>query len=985
MMKAIKTILISLILLAAASLNIFSEEGGIVDPLYNLAGSARILAMGNAFVGLADEPGAMFHNPAGLTQLKMRGIIFETQSFNDPSIQYTSLGYVAPLGKKGILNLGIYNLSVTGIEGRDEDNNITEKFSYQKTMTLIGAGWNCKKELSIGSNLLILNEKMLEKEASGFGVNVSFFYRPFNEFTVQINEAKDKADALLNSITSDLYKDLHEKLREGKFSEVLDMFPGVLSIDPLNPKAMHLAIKTSRKKKFQFSDTSIQPLIEFKNNLFETDNVIEAHYCTLIILTLLEKDERKNIDHQLKEINKSVLKLINDKEQYINELIENNDWDTAFYEIQKGEEITGFKARFIKLRFSLRDRVIKKKGKHFLKKIGYELYNQGMNNLEKNQVKEALIKFKAAIFLFDNFLDNRFTSGLTFENVVTPKIRLDQDYDEKPFALKFGIAYKFRTLNLNSSLQIEKTKELPVQALIGFEYLIFKERLGLRFGFNKDRLTGGFGVNIKNTTVDYAVTDTKLGINHKFSITYRFGKEYARSPIDLFNQGELFYQEKNYTEAIASWEEALKLDPTYTRPRERLVKVNKIIDKKVKALMESGEENYSNDNFTDAMKAFREVLTFRPNNFRANEYLIKLDAASRKYIASLEVEAKTAIASNDIQTALLKLNEILEIDPARKDIISKLNSLKKLRNIEINKGLAEVEQLIKSGNDAQALEMMEMLLKLDPQNKVLAKKFTKIKNEIVLKTETQQTLASIDHLLEARRFNEALSQVDNLIIKTGEIEQLIKKRSEIHDAKSKYLKELLIKANLIVSNKNYSKAIELYEQVLKVDPDNLEGQEQLFELRNKSVDSGKLRAYLSSAQNFFKKKEYVKAKKYVEKALQLDPGNAEAKLLKSRLNKLSTASFAAFVEEAEQNLSAGNIESAIDYWAQALRIKRDSKIKKKLVENVINLGIQYYRKEELKKALEVWKIGLQFDPTNKELRDNIKRVQTELEKLENIK
>ncbi len=984
-MKITKTILVSLIFLAVTSLNIFSEEGGIVDPLYNLAGSARILAMGNAFVGLADEPGAMLYNPAGLTQLKMRGIIFETQSFNDPAIQYTSLGYVTPLGKKGILNLGIYNLSVSGIEGRDEYNNITEKFSYQKTLTLIGAGWNCKKELSIGSNLLILNEKMLEKEASGFGVNISVFYRPFNEFTVQINEAKDKAETLLNSITSDLYKDLHEKLKEGKFDEVLDMLPGVLSIDPLNSKALHLAFKTSRKKKFKYSDPGIQPLIEFKDNLFETDNIIEAHYCSLIIMTLLEKGEKENIYQQVLEIDKSVLKLINDKETYIKELIENNDWDTAFYEIQKGEEIPGSKSRFIKLRFSLRDRIIKKKGKHFLKKIGYELYNQGMINLEKNQVKEALIKFKAALFLFDNFLDNRFTSGLTLENVVTPKIRLDQDYDEKPFALKFGIAYKFRTLNLNSSLQIEKTKELPIQALIGFEYLMFKERFGLRVGFNKDRVTGGFGVNIKNTTVDYAVTDTKLGINHKFSITYRFGKEYARSPIDLFNQGELYYQEKNYTEAIASWEEALKLDPTYTRPRERLVKVNKIIDKKVKALMEAGEKNYSDDNFSDAITAFREVLTFRPNNFRANEYLIKLEAASRKYIAALEDEAKTAIASNDIQTALLKLNEILKIDPNRKDIISKLNSLKKLRNIEIDKGLAEVEQLIKSGNDAQALEKMELLLKLDPQNKVLTKKFTKIKNEIVLKTETQQTLASIDQLLETKRFNEALSQINNLIIKTGEIEQLIKKRSEINDAKSKYLKELLIKANLMVSNKNYSKAIDLYEQVLKIDPDNLEGQEQVFKLKNKSVDSGRLKEYLSSAQRYFKKKEYVKARKYVEKALQLDPGNAEAKSLRTRLNKLSTASFAGFVEEAEKNLSAGDIKSAIDSWAQALSIKRDSKIKKKLVENAINLGIEYYRKEELKKALEVWKIGLQYDPSNKELRNNIKKVQTELEKLEEIK
>ncbi|MDD3628052.1 MAG: hypothetical protein PHV06_12130, partial [bacterium] len=214
----------------------FSEEGGILDPIFNVAGSARILAMGNAFAGLADEPGAMLYNPAGLTQLKLRGFVFETLALDDTSIQYNSLGYVNPLGKKGIFTLGIYNLTVTGIEGRDEFNNLTEKFSYQKNLTSFGLGWNFKKEWAIGTNLLIMNEKMLDKEASGFGGDLSFFYRPFNEFTVQINESKLRAEDLLNSITSELYSELHLLIDKKEYGQAIAMIPGVLSIDPFNPK-----------------------------------------------------------------------------------------------------------------------------------------------------------------------------------------------------------------------------------------------------------------------------------------------------------------------------------------------------------------------------------------------------------------------------------------------------------------------------------------------------------------------------------------------------------------------------------------------------------------------------------------------------------------------------------------------------------------------------------------------------------------------------
>ncbi|HDS08708.1 MAG TPA: tetratricopeptide repeat protein, partial [Firmicutes bacterium] len=665
--------LIILFFLAALISTTFSEEGGILDPIFNLAGSARILAMGNAFTGLADEPGAMLYNTAGMTQLKLRGFVFETLSFKDSSIQFTSLGYINPVGKKGIFNLGIYNLSVSGIEGRDEENNITEKFSYQKNLTVIGFGWNLQKEWSLGTNLLIMNEKMLDKESSGFGTDLSLFYRPFNDFTVQIIESKSRAEDLLNSITSELYGELDLLIKNEEYGRVIEMLPGVLAIDPFNPKILHRIIKISRKKKYNYSDPEFLPLITFKDNLFTTDKVVEAYLCDSLILILLKEEDKGLLEKEFDLIGVKVKELIAAKELYINQLIESKDWDIAFYEIQKGEEIIGFKHIFIKHKLRLRDIIKREKGKHFLKKIGYEIYNQGIADLEKNRVKDALTRFNLALFLFDNLVDNRFSSGITFENIISPKLRLSEDFDVEPFSVKLGLGYRFHELNLLTSLQLEKTENLPVQTLVGLELLLFRGHLALRTGFNKDRVTAGLGIKIKNTQVDYAVTESSLGLNHKFSVTYLFGKEYARSPVDLFNQGELYYQDGKLPDAISSWEEALKLDPAYSRPRERLVEVNRKIDLEVDALLKKGEENYDKNNFGEALLQFKEVLTYRPNHFKANEYIIKIEAASKKYTMLLEQEALTAITNGDIQTALLKYNEILIISPNRKDITSTLN------------------------------------------------------------------------------------------------------------------------------------------------------------------------------------------------------------------------------------------------------------------------------------------------------------------------
>ncbi|MDD3626602.1 MAG: hypothetical protein PHV06_04720, partial [bacterium] len=103
-----------------------------------------------------------------------------------------------------------------------------------------------------------------------------------------------------------------------------------------------------------------------------------------------------------------------------------------------------------------------------------------------------------------------------------------------------------------------------------------------------------------------------------------------------------------------------------------------------------------------------------------------------------------------------------------------------------------------------------------------------------------------------------------------------------------------------------------------------------------------------------------------------------------KLSKESDKLYLEFYEEGEQELAAGNTEAALKNWEEALKIKESSELRKKIVSNSINLGILYYRKEELRKALEIWEFGLKYDKSNKELNDNIKKVKLELEKLENI-
>jgi hypothetical protein len=59
---------------------------------------ARALAIGNAFVGLADDPTAFYWNPAGLTQMKKRHIFIMHSGDFDELVKTNSAAFVQPCG-----------------------------------------------------------------------------------------------------------------------------------------------------------------------------------------------------------------------------------------------------------------------------------------------------------------------------------------------------------------------------------------------------------------------------------------------------------------------------------------------------------------------------------------------------------------------------------------------------------------------------------------------------------------------------------------------------------------------------------------------------------------------------------------------------------------------------------------------------------------------------------------------------------------------
>ena len=170
-----------------------------VSDLSKVGAGARILGMGKAFVGIADDCNTIFSNPAGLGKIKSLDLVsMKADLLGD--INYLVLGASMPL-EFGAIGVGYIGANVDGIvlttassSGRAVAGNST---SYSEKELFLGYGVDILKTGIVdldGSLYLGANAKLFQKDAasagqaSGFGFDLGLLYSPSDQFSLGITQ-----------------------------------------------------------------------------------------------------------------------------------------------------------------------------------------------------------------------------------------------------------------------------------------------------------------------------------------------------------------------------------------------------------------------------------------------------------------------------------------------------------------------------------------------------------------------------------------------------------------------------------------------------------------------------------------------------------------------------------------------------------------------------------------------------------------------------
>jgi hypothetical protein len=155
-------------------------DGGGAGPFLNLGFGARSLAMGGAFVAVADDATGGFYNPAGLTQITMRtfGAFYRKMTL-DRRLTYVTYGQ--PIRDEASISLAWVNAGVSDVMGRDGDGNLTEEISNYQNAVQLFLGRKIFEQLSVGITIGYIQYNLANINAYGVGFGASVMGRPVPE------------------------------------------------------------------------------------------------------------------------------------------------------------------------------------------------------------------------------------------------------------------------------------------------------------------------------------------------------------------------------------------------------------------------------------------------------------------------------------------------------------------------------------------------------------------------------------------------------------------------------------------------------------------------------------------------------------------------------------------------------------------------------------------------------------------------------------
>ena len=170
-------------LLAIAPLAAQDDEQGGTESLFKAGFGARASGLGQAYTALAEDPSAVFWNPAGLEYVYQQSVMLFHMSLFEGT-NYDFLAYAVPTLKVGTFAIGIARLGIGGIEERSDSKVKLRTFDWETYQAYLSYAKKIMWDITAGASIKVLrtdwgsraNEGALVDH--GVGMDLGLMWRP---------------------------------------------------------------------------------------------------------------------------------------------------------------------------------------------------------------------------------------------------------------------------------------------------------------------------------------------------------------------------------------------------------------------------------------------------------------------------------------------------------------------------------------------------------------------------------------------------------------------------------------------------------------------------------------------------------------------------------------------------------------------------------------------------------------------------------------
>jgi len=157
---------------------------GMANDYLQYGAGAKSLAMGGAYVALANEASAPYWNPAGLTQINEHEFLAMYAPFFEQT-SYNFLSYVHPLRRLGTLAISDVFLYSEGYEEVDGDGNVLgTNQSIFTNVLIISYANRIQRQISLGASLKLIHERVMKYSGSGQGIDLGILCKPLDGLSI---------------------------------------------------------------------------------------------------------------------------------------------------------------------------------------------------------------------------------------------------------------------------------------------------------------------------------------------------------------------------------------------------------------------------------------------------------------------------------------------------------------------------------------------------------------------------------------------------------------------------------------------------------------------------------------------------------------------------------------------------------------------------------------------------------------------------------